>query len=219
MSLESIHDERRGETAWVLGSGGSTGYIDPDFFSDKWVISTNFSAPMLGVKVWDAFSHYHKVTKKLAEQASMVVTLEKDTLSLMSWQGDVPDNVLFAPQADYNPPGSSWDPFRKHKPLANSLVYGSSSIHGAIHLAAHMGASHIVLLGADCGMLDGRNRFDDYETGLRAMGYPEGHTPWKLYDHHLQVLKRWIFDNYGVHIYSLNPFVNLNLEGHLFVGV
>lgn len=219
MKLEDLRGAREGETAWVLGSGGTTGMIDPEFFRGKWVVSTNFSAHLLGIEEWDGFSHYHRVTQDLAPHAGVMVTLERDTLSQASWVGEVPDNVAFARQDDYTPPGSSWDPFGRHQPLPDSLAYGSSSIHGAIHLAAFMGASHIVLLGADCGMLDGLNRFGDYESGMKARGYPSPHTPWALYDRHLRLLKSWIAERYSVPIYSLNPFVNLNLEGHVFSGV
>jgi hypothetical protein len=31
-------------------------------------------------------------------------------------------------------------------------------------------------------------------------------------------MKDWLVANYGVTVYSLNPFINLNLEGHTFTG-
>ena len=32
-------------------------------------------------------------------------------------------------------------------------------------------------------------------------------------------MNEWLVREYGVTVYSLNPFVNLNLEGHRFEGV
>jgi hypothetical protein len=79
-----------------------------------------------------------------------------------------------------------------------------------MHLAAWLGASSIVLVGADCGVLDGKERIE---------GYPQGDNPWSIYNHHHKLMKDWLADKYGVGVYSLNPFINLNLEGHRFEGV
>jgi len=79
-----------------------------------------------------------------------------------------------------------------------------------MHLAAWLGASNIVLVGADCGTIDGDGRVKDY---------PSGHAPWALYNQHLLRMKQWLRENYSVEVYSLNPFVNFNLEGHTFQGV
>jgi hypothetical protein len=73
-----------------------------------------------------------------------------------------------------------------------------------------MGASYIVLVGADCGVIDGLNRIE---------GYPKGHTPWALYNRHHKLMKTYIEENYPTKVYSLNPFINFNLEGHTFEGV
>jgi hypothetical protein len=49
MLLEDLRGRHEGETIWVLGSGPSLNFIDPSFFADKTVVSTNFSAT---VSVW-----------------------------------------------------------------------------------------------------------------------------------------------------------------------
>jgi hypothetical protein len=81
-----------------------------------------------------------------------------------------------------------------------------------MHLAAHLGASTIILVGADCGKIDGKDRVNNYQT-------QGGHTLWSLYDRHHKLMKDWLEQNYPVKIHSLNPFINLNLEGHTFKGV
>ena len=102
----------------------------------------------------------------------------------------------------------SFDPFGKDNPTTG-LMIGNSSIHGAIHLAAYIGAKYIVLVGADCGQLNGVDRFS---------GYIKGDTPWSEYNKKLIIMKKWILENFGAKVYSLNPFVNFNLEGVSFVG-
>lgn len=195
----------------MLGSGPSLNYLDPQFFRDKLVVSTNYAAETLGVMADYAFTHYHRVAKELQGIMTTVVTLERDTVTQQAWGYDDFENIAFAKQDSYQAPGSAWNPLTTHRPKQGSLAYGSSSLHGAMHLAAHLGASSIVLVGADCGTIDDAHRVD---------GYPvDGHKPWALYNQHHKLMKDWLAAEYGVNVYSLNPFINLNLEGHRFDGV
>jgi len=210
MILSDLRKIHEGETIWVLGSGPTMNFIDADFFSDKVVVSANYGAKILGVSKYHVFTHYHEDAKDLCDEALTVVTLSHDTNTHRAWSEDKPDNLILIDQPTYEAPGSSWDPNGRHVPLDNSLVYGSSSFHGAMHLGAWMGASFLVLVGADCGTLDNHHRME---------GYPAGDTPWALYDRHHKMMKVWLEKEYGTRTYSLNPFINFNLEGHTFQGV
>jgi len=211
MELHELRGKHEGETIWVLGSGPSLNFIDPAFFADKIVVSTNFSANSIGVVPHYMFSHYHSISLKMMEHSGTVVTLGCDTVSQQAWQGEKPDNLCLVKLHNYQPPGSNWNPLTSHKPGTGTLAYGSSSLHGAMHLAAHLGASHIMLAGADCGTLDGRHRVDTYPLDEVRL--------WELYNRHHKLMKDYLQENYAVKIYSLNPFINLNLEGHTFKGV
>ena len=207
--LEALHD---GETLWVLGTGPSLNYIDGSFFEGKVTVSTNFSARALSVKPDYAFTHYHGNAADLLGDGSCVVTIEKDTVSGAHWSGQREHSLVVAPTPYGRPPGSAWNPITSHRPGPGQIAYGSSSLHGAMHLAAHLGASHIVLVGADCGQIDGADRVKDYQV-------QGGHTLWQLYNRHHQLMKQYLEQAYPVKIHSLNPFINLNLEGHRFEGV
>jgi len=208
--LSDLRNKHAGKTIYVLGSGPTLSFIKPNFFEDKIVISTNFAAQVAGIKADYVFSHYHADLSKLLTSAKYGLTLRRDTVTHKEWTEDIPDNLVFVNQDSYSPPGASWNPFTTHTPREDSLVYGSSSIHGSMHLAAWLGGSSIVLVGADCGVLDGKERID---------GYPQGDNPWSLYNQHHKLMKDWLADRYGVGVYSLNPFINFNLEGHKFQGV
>jgi hypothetical protein len=207
--LQKLHD---GETVWVLGSGPSLNYIDGSFFDDKTTVSTNFSARALGVRADYAFTHYHANAADLLNDTMTVVTIEHDTLTFKPWGDHNSHDLVLAPTPYDRPPGSAWNPITSHTPAPGQIAYGSSSLHGAMHLAAHLGASFIMLVGADCGQIDGADRVSNYQ-------YPGGHTPWTLYDRHHQLMKQYLEKKYPVKIHSLNPFINLNLEGHTFQGV
>jgi hypothetical protein len=209
MQLDTLENAHKGETVWVLGSGPSLNFLHARFFDDKITVSTNESAFTLGFQPDYVFSHYHSEASKM-EASIAVVTLARDTATQQPWQGETPKHVVLIEQDSYNPPGSSWNPLTTHPPKPGSLAYGSSSLHGSMHLAAWLGAAHIVLVGADCGTLDGEHR---------VAGYPNGDKLWALYNQHHKLMKDWLVREYGVTVYSLNPFINLNLEGHRFEGV
>ena len=209
MRLEDLRNRDYGETIWVLGSGPSLNFVDPTFFAGKITVSTNYSAKTIGVKPDYGFSHYHPVAREIMTDTGTVVTLAKDTLSQKAWDGEQPENLVLAEQDSYHPPGASWNPLTTHPPRKDSLAYGSSSLHGAMHLAGWLGAKSIILVGADCGTIDGQHR---------VAGYPDGDKHWALYNQHHKLMKTWLHEQYGTETYSLNPFINLNLEGHKFTG-
>ena len=211
MILDDLRNAHEGETIWILGSGPTLGFIDPIFFEDKIVVSTNYSAQVAKIKNPYVFTHYHVVAEKLNGESKAVVTLKKNTQPNTPWRGDLPENVVLIEQDSYSPPGASLDPFRRNPPRSDSLAYGSSSFHGAMHLGAWLGAKSLILVGADCGTLDGQHRLHGYQKG--------GDTQWVLYNRHHKLMKDWLIEKYGIRVYSLNPFINFNLEGHNFQGV
>lgn len=210
MLLEELRNKHEGETVWVLGSGPSLNFLSPEFFHDKLTVSTNYSARVLGHDPDYAFTHYHENSTSLLSDSGTVVTIEKDTMSREPWMGEKPSNLVLAPTAYDRPPGSEWNPLTSHRPVPGTIAYGSSSLHGSMHLAAIMGARFIILVGADCGQIDGEDR---------VAGYPDGHKLWELYNRHHKLMKDYLAEEYGVEVHSLNPFINLNLEGHEFAGV
>jgi hypothetical protein len=215
MELSDLKDVRRGETAWVFGSGGTLNHLDPEFFGDKLVVSTNLGPVGWGVDADFVFTHYHGCAAEAVGLGVPVVTLACDTRTHEPWQGEQPDNLVLIPQDSYVGPSDVWDVFGRHKPRPDSLAYGSSSLHGTMHLAAWIGAKHLVMVGADCGVLDGETNLDGYPT----LGGP-GDTDriLSLYNRDHRRMKEWLVANYAVTVYSLNPFINLNLEGHTFTG-
>jgi len=212
VQLEHLRDRHKGETVWVLGSGASLNFLTPRFFDDKIVVSTNFSAQTFGCRTDYIFTNYLQPREVLTDGGEVVVMLARHYLTGQTYPEPVPDSVVLIEQDSYEPPGAYWNPLSSHPPRPDSLVYGSSSVHGAMHLAALLGAAFIVLVGADCGLIDDQVNLDEYP-------YPTQDESFNVWNAHTILLKRWLRDVYGVEIYSLNPFINLNLEGHTFRGV
>jgi len=211
MILDDLRNVHPGSTIWVFGSGASLNFLDARFFDDKICVTANYAAKTLGIKSFYAYTNYHCDPESFGDGLITAVMLACDTLTQKPWSGDLPENVALSQANDYRPPGNVWNPYEMPPP-DGQIVYGSSSIHGATHLAAHLGASHIVMVGADCGTIDGDVNVDGY---IR----PTERHSLVVWNRHSIILKKWLMERYGVTLYSLNPFINFNLEGHTFEGV
>ncbi len=210
MGLEDFRGVHDGETVYVFGSGATLNYLAPSFFDDKICVATNFCGSVFGLGRYYVFSHYHAdaVSEAHLDETIAVFTPLREHGTDAEFLGFMPKVVTFLTTTGR--PGGSFDPAGKDWPtLDNSLVIGSSGIHGAMHLAAYMGAKFIVLVGADCGELGGAERVE---------GYVKGDTPWGLYEMHLRDMKQRLFEMYGCQVYSLNPFINYSLEGTAYRG-
>jgi hypothetical protein len=211
--LADLRNRHRGETIWVLGSGPSLNFIDPEFFDDKTCVTANQVGVSYPLKAFYSYSNYHAsdLAGTFGQGLTVAVMLAHDTMTQQAWPGEVPDNVALSEAHSYSPPGSTWDPYRMPPP-EGQIVYGSSSIHGATHLAAHLGAKNIILVGHDAGFIDDGQNLISYPSVTQAVSF-------RVWNEHSILLKRWLGEKYGARVYSLNPFINFNLEGHTFRGV
>ena len=210
MGLEDFRDVHCCKTVYVFGSGATLNYLAPSFFDDKICVATNFAGSVFGLRRYYVFSHYHAdaVAEAALPQTVAVFTPHREHGTDAEFLVEVSKVVTFPtttgrPGTSFNPSGKDWPT------LDNSLVIGSSGIHGAMHLAAYLGAKFIVLVGADCGTLGGAERVE---------GYVQGEHPWELYELHLRDMKQRLWDVYGCQVYSLNPFINYSLEGTQYRG-
>jgi len=210
VGLEDFRDVHCCKTVYVFGSGATLNYLAPSFFDDKICVATNFCGSVFGLGRYYVFSHYHAdaVLEARRDESIAVFTPHREHGTDAEFLVEVSKVVTFPtttgrPGTSFNPSGKDWPT------LDNSLVIGSSGIHGAMHLAAYLGAKFIVLVGADCGTLGGAERVE---------GYVQGEHPWELYESHLRDMKQRLFEMYGCQVYSLNPFINYSLEGTAYRG-
>jgi len=83
-----------------------------------------------------------------------------------------------------------------------------------------MGAKNIILVGHDCGTIDGEMTFKGYYNTIKDTPW----SNWAQYKNWLKIIedqtievKKQIKYHYGANVLSLNPFVSLNLENHLYL--
>jgi hypothetical protein len=80
-----------------------------------------------------------------------------------------------------------------------------------MHWAVWLGAAHIVLVGADCGVIDGTNNVEGYRSPVDIdLDSVAMHKDWEMMLERMAVHVRSL----GVSVHSLNPWVTLGLEGH-----
>ena len=85
-------------------------------------------------------------------------------------------------------------------------------------MAAYMGAKNIIICGHDCGIIDGQSTIDGYYKEIApAQGNEDGYKRWLgMIENHTTFVCEHLQIEYNCNIHSLNPFINLNLEGHKY---
>lgn len=204
--LMGIH---AGQDIWVIASGPSAGFVDPGFFDGKITIGVN--------RVWTKFETDYLVVKEgavlqAAIAAGAKVVASKHNCGTIAYaenraKTNGVDYYVFehadnqVEQPDLSVIGT------------DKIVVSFSTITSAMHLAAYMGAANILLVGHDCGTIDGKINFDGYPDNLMRSE--------KFYRDFLsriepqtRMVKARLMDVYGCRVYSLNPWINLGLEDH-----
>lgn len=217
MILADLEGRHRGSDVWVLASGPTAGFVSRDFFRGKVVVGVNQAADRHGLFDVDCtvytYSHYHCDVVPFARQrpGHVFVACEGDQGFPGSPEVLLP-NVIYHP---HHPTQYDFDVERAWPP-PGGLIVGSTSTHGAMHLACHLGASSVILVGADCGTLDGAANEPGHVSGNLDVPDP---MPWLArWNSHLEAVAARLRVEYQCSIHSLNPWVNLNLEGHGFRG-
>ena len=213
-AFHEYRNAHHGDTVWVIGSGATLAHIAPSFFDGKTCVAVNYAGHTAGLRQFYTVTNHH-------DDAQAVATAHPQLPVITSTVEQVPDKdtsrtPLTAPNIITVPTvAQSYVNYTTalHWPDEPDLfTIGPTSVHLALHWAAYLGAGHIVLVGVDCGDIDGT---------ARIAGYPNnpdgtvGHLHFGLWERTLRdIAGRLRRDGIGVH--SLNPFVTLAREGHTF---
>lgn len=100
----------------------------------------------------------------------------------------------------------------------NKLIVSYSTITSGIHLAAYMGAKNIILVGHDCGSINGKSNFNNYHTNeTRKQNSDNDYKLWlKNIGKDTLTLKHILKEKYNCNVLSINPFINYQLEGNKY---
>lgn len=198
----------RGETVYVLASGPSLNHIDPGFFDDKTVVAVNFIGHELGLRSYYMCSHYHLDAHAIARQVPDIPIIVPEIDQGGNKLAEKPPeyaNVYAFPTNEQRYAAFNVD--TDWPTEYGSLVVGPTSLHFTMHFAHFLGARYIVLVGADCGTLDGAENRNGHDRGIGS--------PWPVWYEQLPRVAGKL-RSLGSEVYSLNPFVNFGLEGHRY---
>lgn len=231
LSLAQFKDKHKGEDMYVLASGKSFDYYDRAFFEGRLTIGVN-QMPML---IPCTYGVRKEIPQKLLSNciSSTVGPLFLTAGSCGGLNGKNRDLITRHKNGELLDTGRvvlfEHEHNRHVPPTAlpesdNALVVTHSTITTAIHLAAHMGARSIFIVGHDCGTLDGEINCEGYHTEITMRNWHEDPAIQKgKYKHWLgkiesQTVKirKLITEKYGCQVVSLSPFVGIGMEGHTY---
>lgn len=216
MTWDWFRDAHPDATVWVVAGGATSRFISPRFFDDKLVVAVNWAGRDLGLSSYFSVTNHWDDAAVLAQSRPdlPVITSEREMLppeSMTATPLDHYPNVVKVPTCEQPYAGYTT---AQHWPGSGDewLTIGPTSLHLALGWAVHLGAAHVVLVGADCGQIDGAHHVPGYSGNLD--GSPP-HLHFGLWERTLRDIAGRLRAD-GVSVHSLNPFVSLALEGHTF---
>lgn len=208
----TFRDRHAGQVVWVIASGASLDYVDPRMLAGQVVVAVNYIGEELALADYYCATHYHYDANILSDRyPNLTIVVPEDDQGGSLLADHTPDapNVWSFPT---NPQMYGAFTVEAHWPTdPDALVVGPTGLHFAMHFAAYLvgAGGTIILVGADCGLLDGHPHRAGHSPGIGA--------PWGVWADTLpRVADRLRADGTSVH--SLNPFVNFALEGHQYVA-
>lgn len=217
MTPDEFENRHAGADIYVLGSGPTLEHIPPAFWRGKLVVTTNHGGtryleddpPYMVTKY-----HHHAAAYAEEHPGSVIVVTRYNTGNHNEARlEDGPYVILDHPHNTCE----KWTPEEWPKPGEFLATY--SSITTAMHWAAHLGAANIILAGHDCGWIDGTGRVPGYRAASNGGDASDTDSVfWAAFNGQSVLVKEELSARYGCTITSVNPWINLHLEGHTFRG-
>jgi hypothetical protein len=216
-SIKELKDIYAGQDVYLLGSGASLNYIDPSFFDGKNVVCTNIVAEVYLPTAQVTVTKYHKLAEEIAQKFPEMKVVCSSGNQGGPGAGRLPEGYDNLYEFMHNPNRDNATDIRTTISKEDGwLLVAWSTITSAMHFCAYTGAKNIIVIGLDSGSLDGKQWVDGYYT-------EEEQTDQRKelnikFEQQSIITKEVLKDLYGCNIYSLNPFINYNLEGHKYRG-
>ena len=217
LELTSFRNKHKGKDIYVFGSGPSCNFIDPSFVDDKITVGTN--------QTWRKYNTNYVVRKEHNLLQETLNNFAGVTLVSMGNCGELgqiikldkfknTDNLCIYKHPQNNCRKIDFKGFEQE----DYLTVSYSTITTSIHFAYYLGAKNIFLVGVDHGTLDSKATFDGYYKDVKETAQKTwaGYKKWlKGLDKDTIAMKNKLH-SLGVNVYSINPFINFNLEGHKY---
>lgn len=226
-SIMGYRNKHAGSDIYILCSGPSLGLVPKSFFDHKLTIGINSVITEYQCS-YAVFKEYTSSDLEFAAITACNATFvslyksgnRKQGVTVCNKKCFRSSNIIYFDHYE-----NTRDVFSE-EPLScaseTKLVVSWSTITSAINLAAYMGASNVILVGHDCGVLNGASNIPSYsrraDGSVDAWGDQNSEYVKWLSLIEAQTLK--VREYYRIHggpvILSLNPFINLGLEGNVY---
>jgi len=206
VSFWDFEGAHAGETVWVVGSGRTLDFVDRSFFDGKTVVAANHAWKGKAEHAYVCSNHWG------VDHPGWLILPEVEPVPPQdAHKGSRPtgDDVVFVPTIRQH--YSDFDPVA-HWPQRGKFAVGPSSATIAMHWAVWLGAAHLVLVGFDCGVIDGAERREGYYPPANPDAIA-AHSHHRLWGRVMEETANYLRKQ-GVGVHSLNPWVTLGLEGH-----
>ena len=216
-SITKLKHKHKDQDIWVLAAGPSLNYIDASFFSNKITIGVNRICKFIECNYVVAKDGrgFGEISSALQDKTELILSKHES--------GNLHQNINSINYKHYifeHPAKPREEPdLSCISQESDKIVVSYSTITSAIHLAAYLGAKNIIIVGHDCGTIDNQSTIEGYYNNIKPhQGTEQGYINWlSLIENHTALVSAKISKEYGCNIHSLNPFINLNLEGHTYV--
>ena len=202
---------------YVLGSGATLNFIDPKFFYKKITVCVNDVGEIYLPTTKYVVTKYHPEAVSYAKKMPDVnVVVSRGSLGGQYTAALPVLKNLYTFSHNMNKDAST--SVTTDWPVEDDSLYVSwSSITSAMHFAAFLGAKNIIMVAHDCGELDDKSWVDGYvyDTWDKTK-VEEAKERNKQFEIQSIAVKGKLKQLYGCNVYSLNPFINYNLEGVKF---
>ena len=199
---------------YVLGSGATLNFIDPKFFSKKITVCVNDVGEIYLPTTKYVVTKYHPEAIAYAQQLPDTnVVVSRGALGGPYYSALPALKNLYTFDHNINK-GPSTSTVIDWPTEDHSLYVSWSSITSGMHFAAYLGAKNIIMVAHDCGELDDKSWVDGYVyENWDKTKVEEARERNKQFEIQSIAVKNKLKQLYGCNIYSLNPFINYNLEG------
>lgn len=209
-NIRELQGRHHGEMIYVIASGASMDFFYPPMFANLVTIGVNQVHRKFPCTY--VVSHHPQGCQEIIDKGLTLVVSEFDCGQYKWGRNDFEGDYYYYKHADSQQCAAidlaAMD-------TDDSLAISASTTAEAVHFAAHLGASTIVLCGADHGRVDGKINFEDYNNSFDGSnGTTEpAHLP--MTEPLLQKMVNEVRRR-GRNVVSLSPFMNLGMEGHKY---
>lgn len=215
-----LKDIYKDKDIYVISGGPSLNHIDKSFFENKIVLGVNdifryFHCDYVVVKDCNEEPRFTRLVQELKEKDIPLIYSQyyKGRRSEGLNKVDNPNSYMFR----HNSRDNNFDYELAELNIDEEILVSRSTVTTAIHIAYYMGAKNIILCGHDGGEIDGQMYYHEYvQKDWKSASNWNGIKGFLSNMEKETISLKQLLNFNGVNVCSLNPFINLRLEGTKF---